>query len=396
MIANFVRNWTLVSSVVMTMGCHGSKQAAEPVEEAEPPALEGSHSSVDRVLLDKVGLAALRLTYAKAEIRELSPSLEVSAELIADPDREAEVGARIAGRVMSVPASVGDVVAKGAPVVILESPDAGKARSEWISAGARAEVARSAWLREKDLLEKNVASRKDLEEAEGAHRIAEADLAAAKTLLASLGIPESEASRSKDPAQVVLRSPIAGTVVSRTAHIGQTVEPKDTLIEVIDLDKLWLSASVYEKDMRLVAKGKPVQIGVRAYPDEVFKGIVDRVGDTLDEKTRTVAVRVILENPGHRLKPGMFANARIEGAHDHPSRPMLAVPWSAVQQVDEHNAVFVHAGERGFELRRVHTGERSGDLVEVLNGLQEGDEVVTNGSFLLKGVLLKSTLGEAE
>ena len=111
---------------------------------------------------------------------------------------------------------------------------------------------------------------------------------------------------------------------------------------------------------------------------------------------KTVKVVVALANPGHRLKPGMFATARIIGTRANESRRMLAIPWAAVQEVDGHPAVFVREGERAFELRRIHTGERAGDLVEVLNGVKVGDEVVADGSFLLKGELLKSTLGEEE
>ncbi len=75
---------------------------------------------------------------------------------------------------------------------------------------------------------------------------------------------------------------------------------------------------------------------------------------------------------------------------------MVAVPWAAVQEIDGHSSVFVREGERAFELRRVHTGERAGDLVEILNGVKAGDVVVAEGSFLLKGELLKSTLGEGD
>jgi multidrug efflux pump subunit AcrA (membrane-fusion protein) len=117
---------------------------------------------------------------------------------------------------------------------------------------------------------------------------------------------------------------------------------------------------------------------------------------TLDETTRSVKVHVRLANPDHQLRPGMFATARIEGVHDHPSQRMLAIPASAVQVIDDHGAVFVRVKEGVFELRRIHTGERVGELIEVINGLEPGDEVVATGSFLLKGQLLRATLGEDE
>ena len=373
---------------------HGEKAGgSEREEEAEEREKKGKP---DRVELGEDAFKELRLGFHKVEERELAPALEVAAELVPDPDRRADVGSRTAARVVEFRVKVGDRVERGTPLAILESPEVGKARAELSAATARAEVARAAFTREKALVEARATSQKEVQEAEGAKRTAEAEVAAARTLLATFGAPTGDEASDADPARLVLRSPIRGTVVARSAHVGQSVEPTGTLVEVVDLDQLWLEAQVYEREMRFVAAGQPVQVEARAYPGEVFSGKVERVGETLDEKTRAVSVRVSLPNPGRRLKLGMFATARIVGTSAKEPRRMLAIPWAAVQEIDGHTAVFVRAGERAFELRRVHTGERAGDLVEVLNGVKAGDEVVAEGSFLLKGELLKSTLGGEE
>lgn len=349
----------------------------------------------DRLELSEGALTSLKLSYARVEERELSPSLEVPAELVPVPDRHATVGSRVAGRVVEVKVNIGDRVKAGASLLVLESDEVGRARADLIAATARADVARRAADRARKLLEDRVSSQRAVEEAEGALRIAEADLQAARTRLLTFGVvPDGAAGRN--PAQVVLTSPLSGTVVARSVHIGQWVQPSEKLIEVVDLDALWLLASVYEREMRYVQTGQPVQVEVRASPGEVFTGTIAYVSNTLDERTRSVTVRVVLPNPGHKLRPGMFATARIQGTHEHEAKRLLAVPWSAIQEVDGHHAVFVHKEERVFELRRVHTGERAGDLVEVLNGLSSGEEVVKEGSFLLKGQLLRSSLGEKE
>ena len=369
---------------------HGGKPGgAEHQAEGDEGERKGTP---DRVELSEEAFKELRLGFEKVQERELAPALEVAAELVPDPDRRADVGSRTAARVVEFRVKVGDRVERGTPLAVLESPEVGKARAELTAATARAEVARAAFAREKSLVEARATSQKEVQEAEGAKRTADAELAAARTLLATFGASAGDEGDA-DPARLVLRSPIRGTVVARTAHVGQSVEPTGTLVQVVDLDQLWLEAQVYEREMRFVAAGQPVQVEGRAYPGEVFRGKVERVGETLDEKTRAVSVRVSLPNPGHRLKPGMFATARIIGTQAKVARHMLAVQWAAVQEIDGHPAVFVRAGERAFELRRVHTGERAGDLVEILNGLKVGDEVVAVGSFLLKGELLKSTLG---
>lgn len=374
----------------LTLACGPSPDEVEDSGEVERQA------ATDRVQLTPEALAHLSLEYVVAEELTLEPTLEVSAELMPVPDRHAEIGTLVSGRIAEVHANVGDSVEVGAPLVGVDSPEVGRARAELIKARAEFEVARASEERERRLLSERATSKRELEVAQGALKTAHARLSAAQALLATLGAGDRPVVTPGDAARVVLRSPVSGTVVSRDAHVGRAVEPGGTLIEVVDLDELWLLADVYERDQRLVAEGQSVQVNVRAYPDSVFGGTVDLISGTIDERTRAAKVRVVLRNTDRRLRPGMFATARIAGAHDHAPQRALAVPASAIQTIDDHRAVFVRLDEGLFELRRVHTGERAGDLVEILNGIALGDEVVADGSFLLKGQLLRSTLAEEE
>lgn len=369
--------------------------SASETDEGSDGANERAIDLSDRVRLSKQALDSLRLTYATAEDRTLTPSLQVPAELTPDPDRRATVGSRVAGRVVRVHVVTGDTVRAGELLVDLESEDVGRARAERVAAAARVNVARRAATRARGLLEGRITSERAVEEAEGALAIAEADLSAVETRLSTFGISPGE-DFGEHPARVRLSCPIAGTVVGRSVSIGQWVEPADVLVEVVDLDEMWLRASVYERDMRYVEVGQTVEVSVRAYPGETFEGRIGQVSDVLDLETRSVPIRVVLPNSERHLKPGMFATAHIQGTHAHEPRRLLAVPLAAIQEVDGHQAVFVRLEEGVFELRQVHTGERAANQVEILNGLSAGDEIVAEGSFLLKGELLKATLGEEE
>ncbi len=388
----FVALHTLVCVAILTLalGC-GSESV-----EVEPDGDEERESASDRVQLSPEALAHLSLEYVVAKELALQPTLKVSAELMPVPDRHAEVGTLVPGRIARVHVNVGDTVEVGDPLLLVDSPEVGRARAELIKASAELDVARAAEAREKRLLSERATSQREVEVAEGALKTARARYSAAQALLATLGAGDQALADPADAARVELRSPVAGTVVSRNAHVGRAVEPGETLIEVVDLDELWLIADVYERDLRLVAEGQRVQVDFRAYPDNAFAGTVDHIAGTIDERTRAAKVRAVLPNPEHRLRPGMFATARISGTHDHAPQPTLAVPASAVQTIDDHRAVFVRIGEGLFELRRVHTGERAGEFIEVLNGIEPGDEVVADGSFLLKGQLLRSSLAEEE
>ena len=377
----------LVATALLACGaCGSAPEETEHHDEHEREPLS------DRVELGPEALAHLSLRYATAVERELEPTLEVSAELVPVPDRHAEVGTLVPGRIVRVHVNVGDTVEVGAPLLVVESPEVGKARAALIEARAEREVAGAAFDREKRLLAERATSQRELEVAEGTLKTAAARYRAAQALLATLGVADQPLPKPSEAARLELRSPIAGLVVTRDAHVGRTVEPSQMLVEVVDLDELWLLADVYERDLRLVAEGQPVQVDVRAYPGSSFDGLVDLVSGTIDKRTRAAKVRVVLPNPEHRLRPGMFATARIQSAHDHVAARTLAIPAAAIQTIDDHPGVFVRLAEGVFELRRVHTGERAGEWVEILNGIAAGDEVVADGSFLLKGQLLRSTL----
>ncbi len=367
-----------------------------PAEEAEGREDEGERSAgPERLRVNTEALATLKLSYAKAEHRPLAEEVEVPATLEPVPDRRATVGPRVAGRVVQVDVNIGDQVKRGAPLVVLESVDVGRARADAIAAQARLKVARRAAERARMLRDEGISSERSVEQAEGALEVARAEVAAVRARLAAYGVGRSTASRS-GVASVVLTSPIAGTVVARSVHVGQWVEPSTTIVEVVDLDELWLEGAIYERDLAGVAVGQAVRVEVRAIPNEPFSGVVEHVGDTVDERSRSITIRVSLPNLERRLKPGMFATARIQGTSAEPGEQALVIPRAAVQEIDEHNAAFVRLGDGEFELRRVHTGRRAGDLVEVLNGIKAGEEVVVEGSFQLKGQLLRSTLGEDE
>jgi len=389
--------------LLITLGALGacSGWGLDPTAEAHGGAedqaeeeSEGRDDRPDRVSLSAEEMASIELTLGRAEERDLAPSFEAPAEVQAEPDRQASVGTRVAGRVVSVSVNIGDRVERGAPLIVLESELVGRAHADMIAARAREDVAQRALTRQQGLLEGHVTSPRAVEEARGAHAIARAELLAARTRLAAYGV--TSGGSGSHSGRVSLRSPIAGVVVARSVHIGQWLEASDVALEIVDLDEVWARATVYEREMRLVSEGQPIQVEVRAFPGEVFAGTISRVAGTLDERTRTVSVIATLLNADHRLRPGMFATARIQGVHTHEATRVLSIPWAAVQQVDNHPAVFVKVEDGVFELHRVHTGERTGDLVEVLHGVAPGDEVVAQGSFLLKGQLLRSTLGEDE
>ena len=187
-------------------------------------------------------------------------------------------------------------------------------------------------------------------------------------------------------------APFAGRVIARDLTKGEVLETTHKLFSVADLSTVWVVGKCIGKRYLLYAArdqpipNQPVEVFVTAYPDDVFQGTVSYVGDVLDTATRTMQVRLILENSKGHLKPEMFATIRVSS---EPASDVLVVSEAAVQHDRDRSFVFVQKEPGVFEARTIKVGEKNGTFAEVLEGLQEGETVVKEGGFILKSELLK-------
>jgi cobalt-zinc-cadmium efflux system membrane fusion protein len=139
-----------------------------------------------------------------------------------------------------------------------------------------------------------------------------------------------------------------------------------------------------------VVRGREVRITTSLYPDRVWQGRVDHVGDVVDEKTRTVKIRVVVRNDGRLLKPNMYIQGELPDAVS--TRDVLTLPQDAIQTIGGEPVVFVREGSDRFVARPVEVGDRIGARRAVLRGLNGSEVVAVAGAFNLKAELLKSTL----
>jgi cobalt-zinc-cadmium efflux system membrane fusion protein len=309
------------------------------------------------------------------------------------------VSPRIAGRVVEVRVSLGDRVEKGHVLAEIDSIELGQAKAEYLKAKADYEVARAEYQREERLFRKEISSEKEYLGAKGGFLRSEAGLNTARETLRLLGLSDAEISglawdvKGHASSHYLLLAPFDGTVIEQHTILGELVTPEDNLYTIVDLSRLWILLDIYEKDLRLIGGGREVDIDVDSYPGERFKGTVTYVSDTLDESTRTAKARVEILNPDGKLKPGMFATAAIS-LPSTDGKEVVAVPASAVQRIRGRAAVFVREGEGAFEMREISPGRESGGFVEVSDSIRPGDEVVTEGGFYLKSIVLKDEMGE--
>ncbi len=190
---------------------------------------------------------------------------------------------------------------------------------------------------------------------------------------------------------VPIRSVIDGTVITREVTPGMVVQTGTDTFVVSNLNTVWVTASLGERDLALVHVGANARVTTQAYPNQSFAGRITLVGDTLDPATRTVPVRIVVANPGVRLRPQMFASASI----DQPlTRTAIFAPEDALQNVNGIQVVFVTTDGRSFRSQAVQIGTRAGHRIEVTNGLKAGDQIAVAGAFMVKSELLKGSMGE--
>jgi Cu(I)/Ag(I) efflux system membrane fusion protein len=176
-----------------------------------------------------------------------------------------------------------------------------------------------------------------------------------------------------------LHAEMSGYVIAKTALHGMRVTPMDELFAIADFSRLWVLADVYESDLPLVKLGISAELTLPYLPGRRWSGPVTFIDPIMEEKTRTVKVRVEVDNQGQHLKPDMFADVVLRADLGEG----LLVSDSAVLDSGDRKLVFLDRGEGRYEPRVVVLGARIGDSFQVIEGLVEGDRVVTAANFLL-------------
>ncbi len=157
--------------------------------------------------------------------------------------------------------------------------------------------------------------------------------------------------------------------------------------------RVWAMARIYERDIRKIKPGQKAVLTINAFPGETFTGDIDYVGSQLDEKTRTVDARVVLPNPGNKLRAGMFGKITLFVEQSLKSKDTFLLPQAALQRSKDDFVVFKEKGDGRFEQVTVQLVARAGEFAEVTGDLTLGDHIATGDTFILKSLAAKEELG---
>jgi cobalt-zinc-cadmium efflux system membrane fusion protein len=367
----------LLSAAVAAARC---SRAPVATETAPPPG---------EIWLTADQVRGARLEIAPAAPRDLAQRLMTAGRVAFDEGKIAHVFPPVSGRVTRVLAALGQRVRKGEPLAVIESPDLASAWSDLVKARADVTAAEHELERQKALYEHRASAERDFETAQDNAEKSRAEIARARLRLRTLHAPEDGPATQ----EFLLRSPLSGVVVARTATPGLEVQGMLSsanvaaeLFTVGDADVVWVWGDVYERDLGRVHPGQKAAITAVAYPGTGVSGTVDYVADTLDPQTHTAKLRCSVPNPRRILKPEMFVTLSVELG----TRRQLALPRAAVIRAGDRQTVFVEDGtaadgRRRFLQRAVETGDSDGGWIGIAAGLDAGERVVVAGSILLSG-----------
>jgi RND family efflux transporter MFP subunit len=316
-------------------------------------------------LVDPRRQQLINVQTAVVEARPLEKVIRTVATLELDETRIEQVHPRIEGWIDQVFVDFTlQQVNQGDPLFSIYSPQLVSTQEEYLLASRTAE---------------NLAGSPFEHVSSGARSLFEAT----RRRLELLDITPEQIAQLEKTGQVqktmMVYSPSTGYVLEKDAFPNMYVTPETKVYTIADHTWIWAFVEIYENEISHVREGQRVVMSTVAYPGEVFGGEITYIYPRLDEKTRTMRVRLEFPNPDLKLKPGMYSTIEVQV----PLGVRLAVLESAVLRTGTRDLVFVDLGSGQMQLRQVEVGTKAGGYYEILKGLQAGEEVVSAANFLI-------------
>jgi len=347
----------IASGPTAGMSKDAGKDASMPAAKIEAPLVPVQLSSEQ---MNSIGVRT-----GTVEYKQLSDEIRATGTVDVDERLQSSVQVRFSGYIRKVFANATyQYVRKGDPLFTIYSPDLVATQEEYLLA-RRSQAALTG------------------SSIDGVAAGASSLTTAAEQRLRQWDIPNSEIAKLQETGKAVtelsINSPASGYIMERMALPNMYVEPATKLYTLADLSRVWVNAQVFQNDVGRLKRGDSSAITVDAYPGRTFQGRVEEILPQVDLTTRSVKVRLAVNNPGVTLKPGMFVNVDLKSALGR----QLVVPASAVFQTGLRQVVFVDHGSGSIEPKDVSLGARVGDDFIVLKGLSAHQEIVTSANFLL-------------
>ena len=330
----------------------------------------------DRLVVPEGPLRS-RIAVAPVKLDRGSERLVLPAIVESDPARTASVLPPLSGRLVELKVMLGDRVARGQVLAVIDSPDLAQAYDDDEKAADALHLTEKNLKRQEEQLRIAAIAERDLDQARSDHAQAAAEYARTQARLHAIGAgPRGPDGR----ALLAVKAPVAGSVTTLSVAIDNMInDPTQPIMTVADLSEVWVTAMVAEVDIAKVFKDQDVEVTLAAYPGEVLKGKVLFASDVIEPDTRRDKVRIAFANPDHRLKPNMFATAALLT----PPKQRVVLPASAILMNNDRITVFVETAPWTFERRTVQADLLDDGSAVIQSGLAGTERVVIGGGILL-------------
>ncbi len=364
-------------------------------EQPTPPPKASPRSGAPRIGTIQAPTAVRDRLRTEALIARVVPDMVTApGEVALDLKQVAKITSRIEGQVEKIHVQLGDRVKPGQPLAAIGSLQLDQLIEEYLVGKAQADVAENSFRRTEKLRADDIVTERKLIEDKGRYLETKARYQHIREKLLNMGLSMAELTtlergRHEESHRYTLTSPIAGTVIAQNAVRGQGVAPGNELFEVVNTSRVWVFANLPIEQARKFKEGDVGTILPKG--GEPVTAPLTYIAPVADETTRTIRVRFEVANQQHSLKPREYVDVQLAIA----SPPTLAVPVSAVTMVDNVRGIFVQR-ETGYAFVPIEVGREGGGWVEVQKGPTAGEQVVVDGVFDLKNVLLKEHIGSGE
>jgi cobalt-zinc-cadmium efflux system membrane fusion protein len=367
-----------IAIVLALTACHSSEQAsqmtsfsANAAKSATPELFNIPEDQMQHVQVVTIAPTTLKHT------------LRLTGAVAYNAFNTTPVITQVGGPVSRILVVPGQHVKAGEPMLDVTSPDYSQLLDSYLKAAAAFRLAEKFYVRAQGLYEHHAIAERDLEQAESDRTQAQADLNAADQGLKILGIKNPEdLAKAPSSALIPVLAPISGEVVERLVQPGQVVQAGQTqAFTITDLSTVWVLANVYQADLAYVRNGDDVVVETDAYPD-MFHGRISYVSSAIDPTTRTLQARILVDNPGEKLKRDMYCTVTVTAG---VLSNVIAVPNSSVLRDDNNQPfVYVATGQNQFGRRDVDLGEDQNGQTQIIKGISVGERVVGDGSLFLQ------------
>ena len=314
---------------------------------------------------------------------KLTRTLRLTGAVAYNAFKTTPVITQVGGPVSRILVVPGQHVAAGQAMLEVSSPDYSQLLDSYLKAADSFRLANKNYARAQDLYQHQAIAERDLAQAESDRNQAHADLNAAEQGMKILGIKNpGDLAKTPSSAQIQVLAPIGGEVVERLVSPGQVVQAGQTqAFTISDLSTVWVLANIYQADLAFVRDGEDVSVQTDAYPGS-FHGRISYVSPALDPNTRTLQARIVVDNPGEKLKKDMYCTVTVTAGSIADA---IAVPDSSVLRDDNNEPfVYVATGANQFGRRDVETGQSQNGRTQILKGISVGEKVVGDGSLFLQ------------